>query len=150
VTYPIEKGIPVPDQNENHRKPHRFPIRDMMPGDSFLIPEKAMTAHVRQAVRNTANYYGKHIVTHKVPGGLRVWTVAKKPAAAAGKKAGSTPRRAIPDHRQTLSLAECERIYGLRHGTAGKAVRAGVIKGRARGTRIIVSAKRAAELWGAP
>lgn len=46
------------------------------------------------------------------------------------------------------TLAEVERIYRLRHGTAGDAWRAGKLPGKRRGNRVLVSAKRAEELYG--
>ena len=55
---------------------------------------------------------------------------------------------AISPDRRVLSLAEVERAYRLRHGTAGEDFRAGKLPGRKRGRAIIVSAKRAEELYG--
>jgi hypothetical protein len=47
-----------------------------------------------------------------------------------------------------ISCRECDRIYRLRHGTTSAAAKSGQIPHRQRGRAIMVSAKRAAEIWG--
>lgn len=47
-----------------------------------------------------------------------------------------------------LSCREVERLYRLRHGVASAMVRSGALPARRRGRAIMVSAKRAAELFG--
>lgn len=48
-----------------------------------------------------------------------------------------------------LTCRECDRIHRKRKGTAAAAYRARMLPGRPYGNRILVSAKRAEELWGA-
>lgn len=74
-TYPIAKGIPMPSRNSGSRRTPRFPVKSMSVGDSFLIPERDVTAHVRQAVRSAASYYKRRVATRVVKGGIRVWRV---------------------------------------------------------------------------
>lgn len=47
-----------------------------------------------------------------------------------------------------LYAREADRSFRLRNGTAANAYRAGQIPGRVRGRRVLISAKRAEELWG--
>jgi hypothetical protein len=47
-----------------------------------------------------------------------------------------------------LYAREVDRLYRLRHGTAAEAWKNGTLRGKMRGTRLCVSAKRAQEIWG--
>lgn len=47
-----------------------------------------------------------------------------------------------------LTCREADRLYRLRHGTSAAAFRAGRLPGKVRGRAILVSAKRADELFG--
>lgn len=52
--------------------------------------------------------------------------------------------------RRVLTLSEVEALYRLRHGTATADYKAKKLPGRAKGRAILVSAKRAEELYGVP
>ena len=52
--------------------------------------------------------------------------------------------------RRLLFAREADRAYRLRNGTAAAAYRSGQIPGRVAGRKILISAKRADELWGVP
>ena len=55
----------------------------------------------------------------------------------------------IPAGARLLTCRECDRLYRKRKGTASAAYRSRKLPGRPSGNRILVSAKRAEELWGA-
>ena len=54
-----------------------------------------------------------------------------------------------PDVR-LLTCREADRIYRMRKGTASAHFKAGKIRGRRTRKSILISAKRAEELWGVP
>lgn len=47
-----------------------------------------------------------------------------------------------------ISCREADRMYRMRNGTAAAAAKANQIPSRRRGRAILISAKRADELWG--
>ena len=50
--------------------------------------------------------------------------------------------------RRLISLRECDAMYRRRKGTAAQAYHSGQLPGRRQGRAIMVSAKRAAEIFG--
>ena len=55
----------------------------------------------------------------------------------------------IPSGARLLTCREADRIYRRRKGSAAALFRSGKLPGRPHGNRILVSAKRVEELWGA-
>jgi hypothetical protein len=53
-----------------------------------------------------------------------------------------------PKDARLLTCREADRFYRRANGTASQAWKRGLLPGRREGKRILVSAKRAEELWG--
>lgn len=78
--FQIEEGIPIPAKARG-RKPIDFPLKDMRPGDSFLIEssdDKKVVAAWKRKVSGARRRYRLDVEKFKtvaVEGGLRVWRV---------------------------------------------------------------------------
>jgi hypothetical protein len=51
MKYQVEKGIPVPSPNTRSTK---YPFRDMVVGDSFVVPEKRQRMPVHMPIHGEA------------------------------------------------------------------------------------------------
>ena len=74
--FAIEHGIPVMPG----KRISRYPVRDLLPHQSFFIPEDQFTdSGIEGAIgtcRSQASTHGFKIATRKVEGGVRVWRTA--------------------------------------------------------------------------
>ena len=71
--YQIEHGIPL--ASSKFQRKRKYPLKEMQPGDSFLIPDAELQRNVRQSVRNVADYYGFKVASRKTEDGVRFWRV---------------------------------------------------------------------------
>lgn len=80
--FTIETNIPLPARtNPNAGTNAKYPLADMLVGDSFLYPaEPATLADRRRLSSALASYSSRHkdvkFAVRTVDGGLRVWRVA--------------------------------------------------------------------------
>jgi hypothetical protein len=77
MSYKIDKGIPMPVPTGS---PCKYPFKDMVVGDSFLVPEAdAKNLHAR--IQSRANHLrasirGYKLAVRRVDGGRRVWRIS--------------------------------------------------------------------------
>jgi len=68
--FPIESGIPVP--NDNIRRRARYPFRLLEVGDSFFVPK----ANVRNLAACWNRCRPMRFTAKTFPDGVRVWRIA--------------------------------------------------------------------------
>lgn len=76
-SYPIEKGVPMPDRCACLRRSGacKYPVRALKRGDSFLVPETDAFKNLVNSVRNRATEAGITIAARRVEGGIRFWRI---------------------------------------------------------------------------
>lgn len=79
MTFPIEKGIPPPEDKPKTR--NQYPFNEMKVGDSFFVPfrededERVVRNKIGTAARGARWRTGMKFVSRAVEGGVRVWRV---------------------------------------------------------------------------
>lgn len=74
----IEKNIPLPKRISKQKGKSKYPLAQMMTGDSFLMKNERGLEPETLRARITARFKShlpKKFVTHIVPQGIRVWRV---------------------------------------------------------------------------